>query len=93
MSKPIEAVKQSIRDATSDDPQPDWKDSLGDALDVLEAVKVERDDLLAALKRLNTKTLTRPPALYSDIAPPHYSFNEDDAQAIREAIAKAGGAK
>lgn len=59
----------------------------------VRSLKAERDALLAALKRLNTKTLTRPPALYSDIAPPHYSFNEDDAQAIREAIAKAGGAK
>ena len=49
MSKPIEAVKQSIRDAISDDPQPDWKDSLSDGLDVIEAIEAERDDLRALL--------------------------------------------
>jgi len=52
VTKPIEAVKQSIRDAISDDPQPDWKDSLGDALDVIEAVEAGRDDLLDALQGL-----------------------------------------
>tara|TARA_R110001583_G_scaffold119162_2_gene270515 strand:+ start:313 stop:918 length:606 start_codon:yes stop_codon:yes gene_type:complete len=52
VSEPIEAVKQSIRDAISDDPQPDWKDSMGDALDVIEAVEAGRDDLLDALQGL-----------------------------------------
>ena len=55
MSKPIEAVKQSIRDAISDDPQPDWKDSLGDALDTIEAIEAERDDLLAALESIASR--------------------------------------
>ena len=42
-------------------------------------------DLLAVLKRLNTT------ATYGDSHAPYYTFNEDDAVAIREAIALAEG--
>ena len=75
-------------DAVGRNPKEGWQDSLIRACDDVEE---KYDELLAALESLDTKTLTRPPALYSDIATPHYSFNEDDAQAIREAIAKAKG--
>jgi len=67
VSKPIEAVKQSIRDAVSDDPQPDWKDSLGDALDVIEAVEAERDDLLAAMEELLDQALSREPMVVDEV--------------------------
>ncbi len=47
-------------------------------------------DLLAALERLDTATTMKMPPLFSD-ASPRYAFNEDDAAAIRKAIAKAKG--
>tara|TARA_R110002020_G_scaffold105763_3_gene246460 strand:+ start:1771 stop:2118 length:348 start_codon:yes stop_codon:yes gene_type:complete len=46
----IEAVRNSIEDAISDDPKSDWKDSLGDALDTLELISIERTNLLEALQ-------------------------------------------
>ena len=31
----LDAIYMSIRDALSDDPKPDWKESLSDALDLV----------------------------------------------------------
>ena len=46
----IEAVRNSIEAAISDDPKSDWKDSLGDALDTLKLISIERTNLLEALQ-------------------------------------------
>jgi hypothetical protein len=83
----MQALVISVVDAVGVNPKPDWRRSLLDACDNVEA---EYDELLAALERLNTETKMKMPVLYSD-APPRYAFNEDDAKAIREAIAKAKG--
>jgi hypothetical protein len=83
----MQALVISVVDAVGVNPKPDWRRSLLDACDNVEA---EYDELLAALERLNTETKMKMPGLYSD-APPRYAFNEDDAKAIREAIAKAKG--
>ena len=45
----LQALMNSIRDAMSDDPKPDWRQSL---LDGFDAVEAERSDLLAALERI-----------------------------------------
>ena len=83
----MQALVISVVDAVGVNPKPDWRRSLLDACDNVEA---EYDELLAALERLNTETKMKMPGLYSD-APPRYAFNEDDAKAIRAVIAKAKG--
>jgi|TARA_R110000782_G_scaffold112425_1_gene202302 hypothetical protein len=83
----MQALVISVVDAVGVNPKPDWRRSLLDACDNVEA---EYDELLAALERLNTETKMKMPVLYSD-APPRYAFNEDDAKAIRAVIAKAKG--
>jgi hypothetical protein len=45
----IQALLNSVRDAVSDDPKPDWRQSL---LDGFDAVEAERSDLMAALERI-----------------------------------------
>lgn len=74
-------------DATGRNPKEGWRDALILACDDVEEVY---DEMLAALERLNTGTKVTMPGLYSD-APPRYAFSEDDAKAIRAAIAKAKG--
>ena len=43
----MQALLNSVRDAVSDDPKPDWRQSL---LDGFDAVEAERSDLLATLE-------------------------------------------
>jgi hypothetical protein len=45
--EPLQALLTSVMDAVSNDPKPDWRQSLIDGFDAVEA---ERDDLLAALE-------------------------------------------
>ena len=44
---PLQALLTSVMDAVSNDPKPDWRQSLIDGFDAVEA---ERDDLLAAME-------------------------------------------
>jgi hypothetical protein len=85
VSGTIKAVKQSIRDALSDDPQPDWRDSLGDAFDIIEAVEAERDELLAALRHLTGVCVRNEDG--------SLTLGSEDVANLERKVAKAGGAK
>ena len=72
----LQALLNSVMDAVSNDPEPDWRQAL---LDGFDAVEAERDELLAALENLHD-------------ACEHWEDQEDPVlKSAREAIAKARG--
>ena len=52
-NKLFAAVRVSMLDAISEEPEKDWKESLGDAIDCLDTIQDNYQALLAALKRMH----------------------------------------